>query len=470
MDTNKQPPNRALTSWLALGVSVLNGAVGDYLNERQNGLAITMGCYHNGVPLALTHASLRHTYPVLTPKICVLIHGLACTEDLWRFSDQQPSDQPSSYGSLLQQDLGYTPLYLRYNTGLRISENGKHLAALLSELYAAYPMPIEEIVLIGHSMGGLVIRSACHYGEQQQCAWIRHIRRVFYLGTPHEGAALERVGNAVSSTLGAVPHPVPRLIRKVFNLRSQGIKDLRFGNLVDDDWCEHNRDSCMQNRRIVPWLASAEHYLIAGTLTRDPQHIAAQIFGDLLVGLTSAHCEMPEDSSVTAAHMKLFSGVHHIRLVRHPEVYQQIKSWCEPLIKTARDRAGGQSSPGRAMPLQNSQVSLLCSDTCIIGTTNTSRASVITNSQIRQLQGLSELVCDTIEVGTREVEVVYQTFARTSFTLLGQFWGVAPAVRGVELVHNRVAGLTFQSIRAISCLVGVLTQRLITHIPDKAGH
>jgi triacylglycerol esterase/lipase EstA (alpha/beta hydrolase family) len=329
MDTNQQPPNQALTSWLTLGVSALNGVLGDYLSEHQNGLAITMGCYHNGVPLALTRASLRRALPVLTPKMCVLIHGLAFNEDSWRFSGQQPGDQPSSYGSLLQQDLGYTPFYLRYNTGLRVSENGKHLATLLSELCAAYPMPIEEIVLIGHSMGGLVIRSACHYGGQHHSRWIQRIRRIFYLGTPHEGAALERAGNALSSALGAVPHPIPRLIRKVVNLRSQGVKDLRFGNLVDDDWRNHDPDSYAQNKRtVVAWLPSAEHYLIAGTLTKDPKHIATQIFGDLLVELTSAYCETTEDSPVTAAHMKLFPGVHHMKLARHPEVYQQIKSWC----------------------------------------------------------------------------------------------------------------------------------------------
>ncbi len=310
-------------------MSVLNGVFGDHLNERQLGLAITMSCYENGVPLALTAASLRRACPALTPKICVLVHGLVCTEDSWRFSGQQPGEPPTSYGSLLQQDLGYTPLYLRYNTGLRVSENGKYLAALLSELCAAYPIPIEEIVLIGHSMGGLVIRSACHYGSEQQYDWVQRIRRIFYIGTPHEGAVLERVGNVVSSALGIVRHPIPRLIRDVVNLRSQGIKDLRFGNLVDDDWRDQDPDSCLQNgRTVVPWLPGAEHYLIAGTLTKDPSHPVTRIFGDMLVGVTSAHSEAPEDSPVTAAHMKLFPGVHHMSLARHPEVYQQIKSWC----------------------------------------------------------------------------------------------------------------------------------------------
>jgi triacylglycerol lipase len=334
MDEDRQPPGHDGTPWYAVGVSALNGVVGDYLKDRRNGLAITMACYHRGEPLALTPAGLHRAHARLTPKICVLVHGLGCNEGVWRFSDETQPAQGISYGSLLQRELGYTPFYVRYNTGVRISESGRSLAALLDELWACYGTPIDEIALIGHSMGGLVLRSACHYGVLRRSAWIQPVKRVFYLGTPHHGAPLEQVGNVVTSALGAVNHPITRIIRDILNLRSRGVKDLRFGNLVDDDWQGHDPDALMQNNRtVVPWLESADHYLIAGTLTQDPNHVVAQLLGDMLVSLTSAHGQAaadPHGAAVPAAYMKLIPGVHHIGLARHPAVYQQIKAWCSP--------------------------------------------------------------------------------------------------------------------------------------------
>lgn len=160
---------------LESALGILNGAIGDYLCRTQNGLALPMECILEGRAVALDRDSLRAAYPEATPRVAVLVHGLMGTEAAWTFPDG------TDYGTLLQRDLGFTPVYVRYNSGLAIPDNGQALCALLDQLVANYPVPIEEILLIGYSMGGLVIRSACHMAILESSAWprfgsARHLR------------------------------------------------------------------------------------------------------------------------------------------------------------------------------------------------------------------------------------------------------------------------------------------------------
>lgn len=289
--------------WGDTAASFLNGCFGDYLSDRGNGLAIDMAFYRSNVPLELTREALVATCQSPTRKLCVLVHGLCCHEGVWGF----PGDPERNYGSALQNDLGYTPFALRYNTGLPIAYNGQMLDRLLERLVVAYPAPVDDLLLIGHSMGGLVLRAACHYGARRQAGWVSKVRRIFYLGTPHEGAALEQIGHLVTKMLHAVPHPVSALVGNIANQRSQGIKDLRHGKLFDG--VDFNDG--------VPWLASAKHYLIAGTVTDDPEHMASKLFGDGLVQPPQA-----------GEHVALFPGVAHMQLAHDEAVYARIKQWC----------------------------------------------------------------------------------------------------------------------------------------------
>jgi len=311
------------------GISVLNGMIGDYLHHRRNGLAIEMACYHQNRPLALTTESLLQAHPNPTTKLCILLHGLGCNEGIWTFPTTSPTDPASSYGMLLQQEMGYTPFYLRYNTGLPVADNGKTLANLLDALLNCYPAGIEDMVLIGHSMGGLVLRSACHYGVQQACRWVDKVKRVFYLGTPHDGAALEQVGYMAVTVLQTVPNPITRLIGNILDRRSRGIKDLRSGNWLAEDGLGDDLE--IGHRQDMPWLAHARHYLLMGTLTEDPDHALTLLLGDALVRLPRAYRQTPQaaDSNpVSNLHIKLFPKVNHIRLAHDPGVYEQIKLWC----------------------------------------------------------------------------------------------------------------------------------------------
>jgi pimeloyl-ACP methyl ester carboxylesterase len=292
---NGIPAANSLRGSLALGA--LNGAVGDRLAESGNPLALDMTLRGGGD----------------TPRIAVFVHGLCETDDAWALFGRRP------YGARLEVELGYTPLYLRYNTGLHISDNGRRLARLLEETVESWPVPVEEIVLVGHSMGGLVARSACHYGGD----WTRLVRHVFCLGAPHLGAPLEKAANAAAYALARLPET--RAVAKVMNGRSVGIKDLRFGSCAEEDWCDCDPDEFMHDRCTeVPFLDCATYYFVGATLGRSTNSVV----GDLLVRYPSASGSgrkrrIPFEVD-NGMHL---GGANHFQLLNHPAVYDQIVSW-----------------------------------------------------------------------------------------------------------------------------------------------
>lgn len=329
MSSQQQELSERTPQWTEWGISVLNGMIGDYLHHRRNGLAIEMAFYHRNRPLMLTRESLLQAYPNPTEKLCILVHGLGCNEGVWDFPVTVPGDPARSYGTLLQQELGYTPFYLRYNTGLPVAENGNALADLLDALLKCYPLDVQDIVLIGHSMGGLVLRSACHYGIRRGSSWVNKVKRVFYLGMPHEGAVLEKVGNMVVTVLQTVPNPITRLIGNILDRRSQGVKDLRSGNWLAEDGLDNDLE--IGRRENAPWLAHARHYLLMGTLTEDPNHALAVLLGDALVRLPRVYGQSSptvDGNPMPNPHIKIFPKVDHMRLARDAKVYEQIKRWC----------------------------------------------------------------------------------------------------------------------------------------------
>lgn len=305
-------------------VSMLNGAIGDKLQNTP--LGIEMNFYAEGNLVALDKESLlaRYAQPdsVISTKICVLIHGLTHNETAWEFADK------SDYGSLLAQDLQYTPFYLRYNTGLHISNNGKELAAILEELYQHYPVEIEEICIIAHSMGGLVTHSACHYAQENGFEWTKKIKNIFLLATPHLGSYLERLANVVTSILEQVPNWQTRLVGKAINLRSAGIKDLRFGYIREDDWKDKNPDQFLQNDKVpAQKLSGVSYYVISGRLTEDEKHCISQLFGDILVSTQSAGANSTNEAEFNfpPENHYQFANTHHIELSNTIKVYECIK-------------------------------------------------------------------------------------------------------------------------------------------------
>lgn len=316
----------ALRTWLGLGdaaLGVVNGAIGDRLHARGNGLDLGMQLRSGD---AYLDEAPGRALEGATPKVAVFVHGLMATEWSWCLeAEAYHGDPRASFGSLLARDLGYTPIWARYNTGRHVSENGRLLARELERLVERYPVPIEELVLIGHSMGGLVVRSACHYASEEGLAWVSKVRRVFSLGSPHHGAPLERVGLVAARVLGAIDTPGTRIPARLIEARSAGIKDLGHGALVDEDWLGRDPDALRDEPcREIPLLDHATYHFVSATVSEDPDHPVGRIVGDLLVLAPSASGERLRHASFPIE-TRCFGGVLHHQLQNHPAVYEQIR-------------------------------------------------------------------------------------------------------------------------------------------------
>jgi pimeloyl-ACP methyl ester carboxylesterase len=313
----------------AIALGALNGLTGDRLAAEHPDLALELTVRHRGREVSLDAPGLAEAFPDATPKLAVFVHGLCETDDAWGLSPRGAPTSRPRYGALLRDELACTPLYVRYNTGLRVSDNGRRLAAVLELIVSGWPTEVEEITLIGHSMGGLVSRSASHYGELEGHRWVDRLRHVFCLGTPHLGAPLEKAANISGWALGRLPETRP-FADLLFNGRSVGIKDLRYGNLIEDDWRGHDPDEFLRDRcREVPFLPTATHYFIGATLTRRSDGPRGLV-GDLLVRYPSAsgrgrRRRIPFEIN-NGRHL---GGLHHFQLLNNPDVYAQMREWLE---------------------------------------------------------------------------------------------------------------------------------------------
>ncbi|MBO0768810.1 MAG: hypothetical protein J2O48_09025 [Solirubrobacterales bacterium] len=266
-------------------LAVLNGMFGDRLARDRSPLATEMIARVDGEP---------------TPKLAVFVHGLCETEDAW-FLWRNRWPGASVYGDRLHVALDWTPVYVRYNTGLPIEENGRQLASLVSELVASAPREVTDVALIGHSMGGLVAREALLAGRRSD--WAERVRHLVTLGTPHRGAPLEQAAEAAARVLSWVPETRP--LAEALGVRSAGIKDLRHG---PGERCEQEID----------------HYFFSAGLGSGLE----PILGDLLVPRRSAWDQARgEDLGFGSDHYRHLGDANHFDLLGHPAIGQQLVSW-----------------------------------------------------------------------------------------------------------------------------------------------
>jgi pimeloyl-ACP methyl ester carboxylesterase len=307
-------------------VAALNGALGDHLEATGNPLATPMTLMTTGAALTLEPAALAEALPQANPHLVILVHGLSLSELSWSRKGNP------SIGDRLQDELDYTALYLRYNTGRHISTNGRQFAQMLEQLCEAWPVPVESLSLIGHSMGGLVIRSASWYAGESRYRWLARLRRVVCLGTPHHGSPLERAGHAFDLAMQKLPYTEPLAFGRH---RSAGIKDLHHGDLLDQDWQEHHPRRPRQDRRqAVPLLEGVEYYFAAATLGRHRHDPLGYLLGDLLVRLDSAVGSHKDDLrrlAINPENCRVFHEKNHFDLLDDKRVHQQIIDWFSPL-------------------------------------------------------------------------------------------------------------------------------------------
>lgn len=310
-------------------LAAVNGVLGDHLQDTANPLVITMALRHQGQPLPLDRAALAHRLPHATGKVLVLLHGL-CMNDLQWGSGEGTALH--DHGQKLAQSLGYTPVYLHYNTGLHTSTNGQQLALLLEQLVQAWPQPVKEVTLLAHSMGGLVARSACHHAEQRQLStplWRQQLKNLVFLGTPHHGAPLESMGNWLDVLLGS--NVVTRPFATIGQIRSCGITDLRHGYVLASSWEGADRFERAGDARLpVPLPEGVACFTVAATTSGTPGGFKDEFIGDGLVPLRSAlgqHDDSRHCLAFTAENQWVARSMNHMDMLHRPEVTAQLQCW-----------------------------------------------------------------------------------------------------------------------------------------------
>lgn len=309
----------------------LNGVFGDHLEARGNPLSVPMSVFHGGEPVALKRTSLASAYPDAKPHLVIFIHGLATTEWCWSLgSKQHHGTEGVTFGSQLEGELALSALYLRYNSGRHISQNGRALSALIGTLLREYPVEVETLTLVGHSMGGLVARSAAHYGELDDAPWVLRLRQVVCIGAPHLGAPLEKAASVATTALGAVDLPGTQIPAQILAARSHGIKDLRYGYTVDDEWRGRDPDALFaNNRHDLAFVEGVDYRFIAGHVSPNAGKLGARLLGDLVVRLSSAtgrsrSASLPFESGVLVGQMS------HLQIMNHPAIYTILRDFLAP--------------------------------------------------------------------------------------------------------------------------------------------
>lgn len=306
-------------------IATLNGVMGDALVESHNALATPMTLRYQGAPLDW------QAMPTDLPRegrVLLMVHGLCMNDLQWQTLYQ---GEPVNHGEQLANALGYQPLYVRYNSGLPIAQNGQALALLLEQLLTHWPGDLKEITILGYSMGGLVARSACHHAGVAGLTWPARLANLIFLGTPHHGAPLEHAGHWLEQLLpaSAYTEPFVRLTR----LRSTGIKDLRHGKVIEplDNTDSHTLRH--DPRSPLPLPAGVNCFAIAATTAAKRSLLADRLIGDGLVPLRSAlgqHHEARHQLHFLPAHTLIVYRTSHMALLASPQVGQQLLRWLTP--------------------------------------------------------------------------------------------------------------------------------------------
>lgn len=339
-------PSLAETPRINALLGALNGAFGDTFHARHRSLSPTMAVRVAGRDVPLTREALAEAFPTAGARLVLLVHGLGETEHSWhRRGHAHGRGRSASYGALLQHDLGLTPVTLRYNSGRHISENSEELATLLGDLVAGWPVAVASLALVGHSMGGMVIRAALHHGALGEADWLSRVAHVVNLGAPFLGAPLERATNRATWALAKLPETAP--FATLLNLRAVGVKDLRYGALLREDWEGSDPDALGRDTaRDVCHLASAQHFCVSSSLGATQDHLLGKVLGDVLVMPASANGSgrSAHRSSLAFDGAAHFPGLNHFDLTNHPAVYARLRAWLAP-------RPQGVLPPGLAQAL-----------------------------------------------------------------------------------------------------------------------
>jgi pimeloyl-ACP methyl ester carboxylesterase len=312
---------------------VANAVWGDELARRRNGLRIELGLRDSeGQPIGRNPVDLQRAYPNPRRRLLVLIHGLGETERCWR-SQTEEAEDGDSIGELLAGD-SFTPLTVRYNTGKHIFENGASLAGLLEQVVSDWPREVEEVALVGSSMGGLVARSSVLAGRSARQQWSEVVKHVVTVGSPHLGSPLEKVANLISWGLRKTPESRP--LSGFLNDRSVGIKDLRYGAIRREDWGESDLDAVLGDTvGDTGALEGVQEHFIAGVITSEPGHPMGALLGDLVVRVGSG-IGRGRRRRIEAKDVRVIGRRRHFDLMSDPQVHEQVREWLGVPVGSSR--------------------------------------------------------------------------------------------------------------------------------------
>ena len=286
-------------------LSIINGVYGDRLLLTENELALGMQFFHQNQAI---DSQLSSNLKSPSTKIMLFIHGLCMSHHCWESGGENLS-------SKMAETLGYTPVYLDYNTGRCIADNGLELAIQLEKLVDIWPVNVSNITIVGHSMGGLVARSASYYGEKNNCRWLHINKTLVSIGTPHAGAPLEKVASALENLMQLSPYAIPFV--RLTKIRSQGIENLRYGEITTSD-------------KFVPLPIDVEYFALAATLNKQQKFTTEKFIGDGLVTPDSAFGQGQDSSStllIPAENKRLIYELGHNEMLTDAGVFKQLETW-----------------------------------------------------------------------------------------------------------------------------------------------
>ncbi len=286
----------------------VNGLIGDRLLRERPQLAIPMAVRLDGHDVEPDEPGLAAAFPEATGSLVVFLHGLCENETFWRRGRDEVG---TTYAEALAEQ-GWSPLMLRANTGLGLRENGVALTALMQRVVDAWPVPVSRIALVGHSLGGLVIRAAGAVSAEPPMSgvdWVSRVSDVITLGTPHLGAPIAwGIGHG---SRGLARLPETAAFGRILDWRSVGVHDLVVG-LAED----------------VPPLPHARYHLVCATLTASRRHPVGDVVGDLLVRPRSAYGRDKRGGRLFPDADVLHVGrTDHFGLLNHPDVHRAMRDW-----------------------------------------------------------------------------------------------------------------------------------------------
>lgn len=318
-------------------LSAINGIIGDYLHTQQNPLSIAMTFRQHGNDIELN--ALAQQIVDSEGKLLIMVHGLCMNDVQWKQGEHD-------HGYHLANDLSCTTVYLHYNTGRHIYQNGMELNALLGKLASQFHSLQSQhslaISVVAHSMGGLVTRSALYYAKaaiseaaaktevaEESIQWAEYLQKIVFLGTPHHGAPLEKAGIWVDLFLGMHHFTAP--LTRITQIRSAGIADLRHGYIVESDTHSERRfDFASDQRKPISLPDGVECYAIATTSSASPNAINKHLVGDGLVPLNSAlgiHENEVFNLNFKPENQWVGNNISHLGLLGNRTIYDVIHRW-----------------------------------------------------------------------------------------------------------------------------------------------